>query len=1112
MKTILTTILNVLLICGIYAQSTDQNYISIHTKLDSLGVTELVQIQYYDGLGRPVQNVQKAFTSLGKDLITNIEYDYCGRATRNWLPTPVDNSQGYLKPNTFATISKQYYNDNRPFEEIKYYNSGGSYLDKVVGKQLPGADLGSYYKHIDKGPNTQNQIYMFVVNANDKLQNMGYYAYKTLTYTKTVDEDGKSITEYKDKYGRVIMNLSSTNVRTYYAYNSLGQLCYIIPPIAADNLTAQTVYNDDNDNLKKYCYLYKYDERGNNVVKRLPGCDSICMVYDNADRLILSQDGNQRIKKQWTITKYDVFGRILYTGYLTRDQKRTDLKAILDPLVITESYNGSASFANTGYTCNYFVSEITPILVNYYDSYKFRRLLTAADSTSLKYVTTAGYDAQYGEDKVKGLLTGTRTYILNQKATSFLEKVSYLTNAFYYDAYARVVQTRGTNHLAGYECGYNHYDFTGRLLMNKKTHGPLTTTEITRNEYDKAGRLLKVRFKIDTKDTVTLAQYSYDELGRPIQKLRHNGTDTEQFTYNIRNWTTKIKSGTFEENLHYNAIPSNITNATPSFNGNISYSTWTYNGIVKGYQYDYDQLNRYTGGYSYNNNELQVDYQYSEWMNYDKMGNIYQLTRFDDIDVIDQLNFTYNGNQINNIQDQWPSRNQYNIKEYQDKTNTTNEFNYDPNGNMIKDLDRDIVTIRYNLLNLPDTVQFKTGNQIVNRYTADGQKIRTEYFTRLTALAAPLTEGKTIQQSYTYGVVDQTGSAYIDNMEYKTTNGSGYSKVRIYNPEGYATALGYLNYYRKDHLGNNREVWQAGYTGVTASTVQRTQYYPSGLPWAEGTGTSVQNRKYNDKEFVEMHGYDTYDYGARGMYPAISRWTSVDPLCEKHYNISPYVYCAGNPVNLIDPNGMDWIVNQKTRAVEWRQNATKDNVPKGYKYIGTEYEGITIIMFKNKPFYYSDGTKDSKLFIEIGYKDPNSNKKDGYNWVQTVSRDGLEPHVDYDNDSEEGRANYPFYQSESINKDARNDRGFDITFYDAPSENHEKGSFNAELTLVGQTYSYKNISMVPQINIPIKTMSVNIPIFTLKYGFSGSNILLRVLPIQSIIPSKFQQQTINNIK
>lgn len=35
-------------------------------------------------------------------------------------------------------------------------------------------------------------------------------------------------------------------------------------------------------------------------------------------------------------------------------------------------------------------------------------------------------------------------------------------------------------------------------------------------------------------------------------------------------------------------------------------------------------------------------------------------------------------------------------------------------------------------------------------------------------------------------------------------------------------------------------------------------------------------------------------------------WMTMDPLAEKYYHIIPYVYCAGNPINLVDPDGMDW--------------------------------------------------------------------------------------------------------------------------------------------------------------------------------------------------------------
>ena len=79
------------------------------------------------------------------------------------------------------------------------------------------------------------------------------------------------------------------------------------------------------------------------------------------------------------------------------------------------------------------------------------------------------------------------------------------------------------------------------------------------------------------------------------------------------------------------------------------------------------------------------------------------------------------------------------------------------------------------------------------------------------------------------------------------------------------------------------------------------------MPWASSglDNLSKQPLKYNGKEFVEMHGYDTYDYGARGYYPAGDFMPTMDLLCEKYYSISPYAYCGGNPVNRIDPNGME---------------------------------------------------------------------------------------------------------------------------------------------------------------------------------------------------------------
>ena len=52
-----------------------------------------------------------------------------------------------------------------------------------------------------------------------------------------------------------------------------------------------------------------------------------------------------------------------------------------------------------------------------------------------------------------------------------------------------------------------------------------------------------------------------------------------------------------------------------------------------------------------------------------------------------------------------------------------------------------------------------------------------------------------------------------------------------------------------------------------------------------------------------MQGLKLYDYSARQYDPAVCQFTSMDPLCEKYYHLSPYIYCGGNPVNRIDPDG-----------------------------------------------------------------------------------------------------------------------------------------------------------------------------------------------------------------
>ena len=338
------------------------------------------------------------------------------------------------------------------------------------------------------------------------------------------------------------------------------------------------------------------------------------------------------------------------------------------------------------------------------------------------------------------------------------------------------------------------------------------------------------------------------------------------------------------------------------YNGNIAVQTWTYGNQLNGYICQYDQLNRYKGAYVILNNAM-MDYYYTESFTYDLQGNIKTLERWDQQDMMNNLHFTYNGNQIAEITDNGFQPFVYSSKRYHDNSNTDNDFGYDANGNMIYDKDRGISSIRYNVLNLPDTINFENGNRIIHRYTASGKKLTTLYHTYIAHLLSPISKNQPTKLQY-----GTTGTHYIGNIEY-LINSDHY--MRVNNPEGCVLYLSasdpHLVLTTSDHLGNIRESWVYSMDEpISEGLLQRTQYYPSGLPWNLCTETNFYPYRYNGKEFVEMHGLDEYDSQARWYYPAIMRTTTMDPHCEQYYDTSPYVWCGNNPIRNVDLNGEAW--------------------------------------------------------------------------------------------------------------------------------------------------------------------------------------------------------------
>ena len=236
--------------------------------------------------------------------------------------------------------------------------------------------------------------------------------------------------------------------------------------------------------------------------------------------------------------------------------------------------------------------------------------------------------------------------------------------------------------------------------------------------------------------------------------------------------------------------------------------------------------------------------------------------------------------------------------EFKDSMKQANEYTYDANGNLTKDLNKNITGISYNCLNLPNTVTFSDGSTITYIYGADGTKLRTVHKIGSTT----------------------TTTDYCGNVIYE----NGVQKLLL-TEEGYITLSdSKYHYYLKDHQGNNRVVISQ------SGTVEETShYYPFGGTFA--SAGNVQPYKYNGKEYDSKKGLNWYDYGARHYDAALGRFETVDPSAENYFKISLYAYCGNSPISRIDPTGADWY-EDKQGNLRWQEGS---EALKGYTNIGS---------------------------------------------------------------------------------------------------------------------------------------------------------------------------------
>lgn len=757
----------------------DENYVRVHTILkpgvsdwktvDDLTIgteQKLESTTYYDDLGRPIQKVSREVSTptsgslLWGDMVGFTEYDQFGRKNKNYLPFTTTSSLGKFKTGVLTAQADYYtlkFNETSAYSEVVDYDN--SPLNRSLIVKAPGT---AWSAGRPKDVSYEFNLFSDYVRIWDKWSvpssnlifspvSYGVYEPNTLYKTISTDENNKQVIEFTDKDGLLILKkvqLANTPtdahldwVCTYYIYDNFGRLRCTLEPKLVKQCAEGDSWDlvDESESVHELAFFYLYDEKGRVIQKKNPGAQPIEMLYDARNRLVFTQDGNQKIKEQWGVTLYDDLDRPTISALYNTPNTRGSMQALIDGATTTVTTNISnpnqivnnlvvdtRDVSITQYTAtnsiefvppvtgafesvlnDNFIAEILPAgaTTNYSETFTLyhsplsNTVLTSNDVTILKYLYYDHYkfpgvqtfDANTNNTEaypvngstVKSIQTSKRTLsFATGSKTRVLNTTVFLTQTVYYDDDGQEIQSIQQNIKNGTDVITNQFHYDGRLLSVSAKHTTVSTgytnyTILNKYVFDKIGRPVETLKKIGSNAFIKITTAQYNDLGRLSKKvLDPNFLNNTTGTYGLENFV-------YDYNLHGTLIGINKDYAFKE----LGFNKWSnYFGLYLGYDNKENKLSSQNLSgqlagviWTTQGDDAQRKYEYT----YDNVGRLAKAIF----------------NQKKTISDSWNnSQLDFSLK----GSGSSGNITYDVNGNLLNMVQRGIIVGSNTPVNIDD--------------------------------------------------------------------------------------------------------------------------------------------------------------------------------------------------------------------------------------------------------------------------------------------------------------------------------------------------------------------------------------------------------------------------